>query len=201
MQVPRRKYQSPTTRDRKFKQVATNVETEADTAWSSTKETETKEHRGFESGLQRYQETNQSYKVQISSFTCLCLLTIIFPYFILSLVFREVLQPNKENCNPNVNIAKQLKPLVSSKIAEELILEKKFKVVQRQVVERFVSQNPISVEGIQSAMDETGISHNGYGFLQKKVISSFKSRGLKQKLLTTPATAIWRHCLETQEIS
>ena len=107
-------------------------------------------------------------------------------------MFREVLLPNKENCNPNVNIAKQLKPLVSSKIAEELILENKFKVVQRQVVERFVSQNPVSVEGIQSAMDETGIRHNGYGFLQKKVISSFKSRGIKPKLLPTPG-AVWRH--------
>ena len=55
-----------------------------------------------------------------------------------------------------------------------------------------MSQNPVSVEGIQSAMDETGISHNGYGFLQKKVISSFKSQGIKPKLLPTHAT-VWRH--------
>ena len=69
-------------------------------------------------------------------------------------MFRNVLlQPNKENCNPNVNMANWLKPLFSSKIARELIQEKKFKVVQRQVVERFVSQNMVAVECIQSTLD------------------------------------------------
>ncbi len=103
-----------------------------------------------------------------------------------------MLQPNKENCNPNVNIANRLKPLVSSKVATVLIQEKKFKVVQRQAVERFVNQNMVAVECIQSAMDESGISRSGYGFLQKRISSSFKAKGIKPKLLPTTA-AVWRH--------
>ena len=112
--------------------------------------------------------------------------------FTLSFVSRNVLQPNKENCNPNVNIAQRLKPLVSSKIAKELIQEKKFKVAQRQIVERFVCQNTVAVESIQSTMDESGISRNGYGFLQKRIATAFKSRGIKPKLLPT-ISAVWRH--------
>ena len=109
----------------------------------------------------------------------------------LSFVFRNVLQPNKENCNPNVNIAKRLKPLFSSKIARELIQEKKFKVAQRQVVERFVYQNTIAVvESIQSTMDESGISRNGYGFIQKQITSSFESKGIKPKLLPTQCKSL-----------
>ena len=112
--------------------------------------------------------------------------------FTLSFVSRNVLQPNKENCNPNVNIAQRLKPLVSSKIAKELIQEKKFKVAQRQIVERFVCQNTVAVESIQSTMDESGISRNGYGFIQKWIASSFKSKGIKPKLLPTSAEVL-RH--------
>ena len=64
MQDLRGKDKSPTTRDRKDKQAYRNFETEADSAWSSTKETKTKEHRGFEGGLWRYEETNKGYQVR-----------------------------------------------------------------------------------------------------------------------------------------
>ena len=50
----------------------------------------------------------------------------------------------------------------------------------------------VAVECIQSAMDESGISHSGYGFLQKRISSSFKAKGIKPKLLPTTA-AVWRH--------
>ena len=102
------------------------------------------------------------------------------------------MHPDKENQNPNINIARQLKPLVTSKVAKELIQEKKFKMVQRQVVEHFVNQNFVSVESVQSTMDESGISRSGYSFLLKKITTSFKTKGNKPKLLPTTAT-VWRH--------
>ena len=102
------------------------------------------------------------------------------------------MHPDKENQNPNINIARQLKPLVTSKVAKELIQEKKFKMVQRQVVEHFVNQNFVSVESVQSTMDESGISRSGYSFLLKKITTSFKTKGNKPKLLPTTA-AVWRH--------
>lgn len=46
--------------------------------------------------------------------------------------------------NPNINPAMQLKPLVTSRVAKVLIEEKKFKVVQRHIVDKFVSNNMVS---------------------------------------------------------
>lgn len=120
------------------------------------------------------------------------------PYF--GLYCRVVLQPDKENINPNNNPAKQIKPLVSSKVAKELLQEKKFKVVQRDVVDQFISQNHIAIEHVQSAMDESGISRKGYALLQKTVRTAFKAKGITPKLLPT-TTDVWklRHRLNEKQ--
>ena len=73
-----------------------------------------------------------------------------------------MLQPDKENMNPNINPAMQLKPLVTSRVAKVLIEEKKFKVVQRHIVDKFVSNNMVSTVDIQEVMDSSGVSRKGY---------------------------------------
>ena len=69
-----------------------------------------------------------------------------------------MLQPDKENVNPNINPAMQLKPLVTSRVAKTLIQEKKFKVVQRQIVDQFVTNTVVSTLDIQGIMDSSGVS-------------------------------------------
>ena len=79
MHSQRSKDQHSTTGNRMAKQAATSSETEADSAWSSTKETKTKEHRGPKGGLWRYQETNKSYQVCAFLVLCLCISGIMSP--------------------------------------------------------------------------------------------------------------------------
>ena len=80
----------------------------------------------------------------------------------------------------------QMKPLISSKVAKELLQEKKFKVVQRDVVDQFITNNTISTENVQSAMDESGNV-----FLHKIVKSSFKAKGITPKILPT-TIVVWK---------
>ena len=78
MQPKTREDQHLTRGDNMVKRAATNIETEADSAWATTKETETKEYTRFESGFWLYQETNTSYQVksllpQVLFISLLCL--------------------------------------------------------------------------------------------------------------------------------
>ena len=76
--------------------------------------------------------------------------------------FRVAIQPDKENIDPLLNPALQLKPLVTSRVAKALIQEKKFKVVQRRIIDEFVSTNVVSTVDIQEVMDSSGVSCKGY---------------------------------------
>lgn len=93
--------------------------------------------------------------------------------------------------NPNVTPAMQLKPLVTSRLAKELIKEKKFKVVQRQIVNQFVSNSVVPAVDIQEVMDSSGVSRNGYAAIQKSVSRVLGARGVKQKLLPC-TTEVWK---------
>ncbi len=104
---------------------------------------------------------------------------------------RGAIQPDKENINPNSNGALHLKPLVSSKMAKDLLHEKKFKAVQRKIVGHFVSQNCIPSTDIQESMDALGVSRRGYAMIQKSVSHVLGREKIKHSLLPTPAS-VWR---------
>lgn len=102
-----------------------------------------------------------------------------------------MLQPDKENMNPNINPAMQLKPLVTSRVAKTLIQEKKFKVIQRHIVDQFVTNSVVSAVDIQAVMDSSGVSRKGYAAIQKSVSSVLGAKGIKRKLLPS-TTKVWK---------
>ena len=91
--------------------------------------------------------------------------------------------------------ALQIKPLVSSRVAKALIQEKKFKVVQRNIIEEFVSANVVSAVDIQEVMDSSGVSSKGYTAIQRSVsqalVAALVTKGIKKRMLPKPSH-IWK---------
>ena len=107
-------------------------------------------------------------------------------------MLRSVIQPDKENIDPNANPAAQMKPLVSSRMAKELIQSKKFKAVQKHIVGQFVSQHCVQSTSIQETLDSLGVSKKGYTAIQKTMSTMLRAQGIKPNILPTPAS-VWMH--------
>lgn len=101
------------------------------------------------------------------------------------------MKPDMENINSNIIPTKQLKPLLTSRLAKEIIQEKKFKVVKRKVIQEFVTKNLVPTTQIQESMDVNAISRKGYSAIQKSMSSILGSHKIKGTLLPTP-TDVWR---------
>ena len=102
------------------------------------------------------------------------------------------MQPDKENINVNIIPTKQLKPLLASRLAKEIIQEKKFKVVKRNVIEEFVTKKLVPTTQIQESMDVNAISRRkGYSAIQNPMSSVLDSHKIRGTLLPTP-TDVWR---------
>lgn len=68
--------------------------------------------------------------------------------------------------------------------------EKKFKVVQRDIVGQFVSNTCVSSTDIQESMDSLGVSRKGYAALQKSISKALGSNRIKHNFLPNPTT-VW----------
>lgn len=104
---------------------------------------------------------------------------------------RKLLEPVKENMDPNLLPVKQMKGLLSSSVAKGLIEEKKFKTIKRNVVEDFICNNQVDATIIQEALDVSGVSKKGYSSIFHAISSTLKDQRIKRVLLPNPAT-VWR---------
>lgn len=110
---------------------------------------------------------------------------------ILCCYYRKLLEPAKENMDPNLLPVKQMKGLLSCGVAKGLIEEKKYKTIKRNVVEDFISNNQVDGTTIQEALDVSGVSRKGYSSIFHAISSTLKDQRIKRVLLPNPAT-VWR---------
>lgn len=76
-------------------------------------------------------------------------------------------------------------------MAKEIFKEKKFKVVGRDVIEQFVSNNLVSFTDVQESMDINAVSQKGYTAIQRSLSSVLSQNKIKSRLLPTP-TDVWK---------
>ena len=81
---------------------------------------------------------------------------------------RKLLEPAKENMDPNLLPVKQMKGLLSSGVAKGLIEEKKIKTIKHNVVEDFISNNQVDATTIQKALNVSGVSRKAYSSISMR---------------------------------
>ena len=109
-----------------------------------------------------------------------------------------MIYPNKGNITPNKNCGKQLKKLISSNLTRDIIHDQKYKVLQREVVEKFISKNAVTPREIQSTLDTLGVSKRGYSTIQKTILSILQRKGVKSKILPT-LDRVWKERSQINE--
>lgn len=101
------------------------------------------------------------------------------------------MHPHKGNLDTSKLPTQQMKGLLTSSIAQDMLNERKFKIVRQNVVQEFMDKNRVDVNKIQDALDSSGVSKRGYSSIFKAVMSTLKSQRIKRVLLPTP-TEVWR---------
>ena len=64
-------------------------------------------------------------------------------------------------------------------------------MVQRNIIEEFVSANVVSAVDIQEVMDSSGVSSKGYSAIQRSVSQALVAKGIKKRMLPKPSH-VWK---------